>query len=107
MRGGLLIAGTLAVALFLAAAPADAQTGRPPIPPTCRDVIAAHGGTKGIWQGRFSGTYERSFLRDELISFSRVGCFTSRKACERWIYDVRSAANFLFERIVRCEPYPG
>lgn len=79
--------------------------GQGPVPPRCADVVAANGGsTNGIWRGQFVGDYVRGTTREFTTTFSRIGCFRSKAACERWIYDVRSWTIFHYERHVRCRP---
>ena len=79
--------------------------GQGPVPPRCAEVVAANGGsTNGIWRGQFAGDYERGMFREFMTTFSRVGCFRSKAACERWIYDVRSWTIFHNERHVGCRP---
>lgn len=100
---------TLSVlALAAVCAAGSAQAVRlPPEPPSCRLMIAQHDGRQGLWRGQFAGSFDGGPFYDTPDFYSRVGCFPSEAACRRWIYDVRSAINFLNEVIVECRPLAG
>ncbi len=91
--------------LFTSSSSLAGAVGQGPVPPRCADVVATNGGsTNGIWRGQFAGDYERGMFREFMTTFSRVGCFRTKAACERWIYDVRSWTIFHNERHVGCRP---
>ncbi len=67
----------------------------------CRSMVAATGG-KGIWYGQFSGRYED--LAGWVWPLIGRGCFTSEKACRRWLHEMLNVGDG-FSALTSCRPY--
>lgn len=92
----LLVPALAAVALpLLLASPADAQPR--PAGGDCRAMSASYGPQK-LWWGRFSGGRKQrmSFYADRGVEYHTTeACFTSRQACEAWLYRLKSDWQFM------------
>jgi hypothetical protein len=90
-----LLAVCFAASTALFAASADAQPR--PSSGKCEAMSAAYGPAK-LWWGRFSGGRKArmSFYSDRGVEYHTAElCFTDRRACEAWLYRLKSDWQFM------------
>lgn len=94
MRGtGVLVLA--AAAALLLVEPAMAQPR--PAGGDCEAMAQTYGPQK-LWWGRFSGGRKQrmSFYNDRGVEYHTTeACFTSRQACEAWLYRLKSDWQFM------------
>lgn len=100
----MLFARFVIVAMLLAAGLSPVSAQMPASGGECGAMVAARGSAKGLWLGTIRG--QRQDMWDNIEDRYLEACFSSKSACERWLYDQRS----YFQLNIwndRCQPLAG
>jgi hypothetical protein len=91
----ILCAAALA-AFAVLAIPISGEAQPRPAGGDCEDMVQAYA-PKKLWWGRFSGGRKQrySFSDGGVEYHTAEACFTSRQACEAWLYRLKSDWQFM------------
>lgn len=88
-----------ALGMLAAAGAATGASAQPPPPPSAPTCVGLSGNPQAanVWWGQFSGGRMEPLADGAVapVGISTEGCFSTRQACERWLYRMKGAYSAL------------